>query len=361
MNGQPAGKLTLYCPLWGAAMIAPAELPEDNQIGLVGGQVLASVPFDDEWRAIQQTDVYLERLRSAGSVQIPPCLTCFEPLRDRETMGSAMDRAGPAMLQQSRDAVTALRLLKPGWFLQPELAETTFAVAGSGWQIERLPGVYRQAFVASDFHMTREGYSLNLNELTTMVMRGRATEIFELLQQYRASGGNGAVDIALENFDRSYGGMATTDTQRAANLFIALDAMLGGMSARRIDRTRLRQRFFRRRVEAALAAADPNLSIDAAREARWLDARDGARSLRNALAHGDAGALDHDLAEAVPRLEHIVRALLLQGLRFSLKWAAEPEAVSARFGVAGPRSFTAAYNKALEGRAAGKDTAVDLL
>jgi hypothetical protein len=353
---QSDPNLTLYCPLWGVAFDASGS---EMGVGLVGGKVLAYIPFDEEWRALQQSDVFEQRDAAAGRAAAPLCLVAVEPLLSNETIDQATGRVGDALLQSTRDAVLALRLFKPGWFLHPELAETAFVVAAEGWDIRRTPGPYRQAFMTSDPYRPYAGYALSLGELTTHLNeRRRVTRIFDLLTSYRAPGGNSSVEIALENFDRSFA-YQMTGAQRAANLFMALDTMLGGMSARRIGRVPLRQRYFRRRVQAALSAANDQ-GIDVVDEAKWLDAKEGGRGLRNAIAHGDLGAVAFEIDPVIPRLQHIVRLILLQYLIFAIRWACASEAIAARLAL--PQlSLAAAYNKVLELQVSDDCAALDLL
>jgi hypothetical protein len=263
------------------------------------------------------------------------------------------------MLASARDAVLALRLAKAGWFLDPELAEVAFAVMADG-RFQRRPGPYRQAFLAGvDVPAAYCATELRLADLTTLERRGPVTRVFDMLAAYRAAGGNGSADIASESFLRSFG-YQLAGAQRAAALFTALDAMLGGMSARRIGRVALRPRYFRRRVEAALNVVD-DPSLDAETEALWLDSQGGGRGLRNAIAHGDAGAIGPDADPSALRLQALVRALLPQYVAFAIRWAEGSASIVEGFRLPPGCSFAAAYNKILEALARGDAGARELL
>lgn len=343
--------LSLYLPLWGAEFDNGGD---SDGVGGLGGQVFASVPSSEEWRNLQQTDVMLARMRAAKSIPAPPpCLVVFARRNEDESIDAAIERSGSEMLREARDAVLVLRLFKPGWFLDPEFAEVCFAVAERGWQLRRKPGPYRQVFLTGVEELPLAPYRLCLADLTTPPDEaGPIFEIRELLMAFRARSGNASVEIALDNFNRSYG-FQLTPVDRLANLFVALDAMLGGMSAKRLGNVRLRRNSYRNRVQAALSLS-PQAGIDAAGEAAWLNAMNGGRGLRNAIAHGDHQALGGAAAtEAQARVQHIVRWLLRLYMRFALRWAEEEAEISARHGLPARTPLAIAFNTLLEARAEG--------
>ena len=91
----------------------------------------------------------------------------------------------------------------------------------------------------------------------------------------------------MESFNRSYG-YQLLPPSRAGNLFTALDAMLGGMSAWKIGRVPVKPRGYARRVEVALrTSAAPESVADAETLSKWLASPHGGRGLRNAIAHGE--------------------------------------------------------------------------
>jgi hypothetical protein len=327
--------LSLYLPLWGAEF-------DGDGVGGLGGKVVAYVPAGEEWRTLQQTDVMSARMRAAKSMPAPPlCLVVFTRRNEDESIDAAIERAESEMLREARDAVLVLRLFKPGWFLEPEFAEVCFAVAEGFWQISRRPGPYRQSFLTGVEALPLAPYHLSLADLTTPPdAAGPIAETWELLMAFRARSGNASVEIALENFNRSYG-FQLTPVDRLANLFVALDAMLGGMSAKRLGNVRLRRNSYRNRVQAA-----------------WLNAMNGGRGLRNAIAHGDhqtLGAAATTAAQA--RVQHIVRLLLRLYMRFALRWATEEAEISARHGLPARTPLAIAFNTLLEARAEGSAVA----
>jgi hypothetical protein len=179
-------------------------------------------------------------------------------------------------------AVTVLRLFKAGWFLDPQLAESTFVL---GSLRARRVGPYRQAFLvpqeATAFAQPLLPYSLHIAELTTLQDGpGPIAKIWNLLEAYRSNGSDHAsVDIALENFNRFFG-LQLSGVQRVMYLFTALDAMLGGMSAREIGNVRLKASF-QARVQAAFDAAGAALQpFDPGEVARWLDSAGRAQCHR---------------------------------------------------------------------------------
>lgn len=68
MNGAPP-LLTLYAPLLGASF-------DSENRGLIAGNVFANILYQEEWKAVQKTDVMLEQFD--GSPPPPVCLTVFE-------------------------------------------------------------------------------------------------------------------------------------------------------------------------------------------------------------------------------------------------------------------------------------------
>jgi hypothetical protein len=100
-------------------------------------------------------------------------------------------------------AVTALLLYRPGWFLQPEQAMYAFYASSPVSNILRAPGPYRQVFVSDPTHVPMPLFELKLDELTQGLDSPHPImAIWELLQDYRRSGCNSSVEIAIENFNR---------------------------------------------------------------------------------------------------------------------------------------------------------------
>lgn len=341
--------LSLYFPLWGAQF-------DSDGVGWLGGQVFAYVPSSEEWWHLQQTDVLSARMRAAKSIPAPPpCLVVFTRRHEDESIDAAIERSGSEMLREARDAVLVLRLFKPGWFLDPEFAEVSFAVVEGGSKLLRKPGPYRQVILPGVEALPLAPYRLSLADLTTPPdAAGPIAEIWDLLMAFRARSGNASIEM-LENFNRSYG-FQLTPVDRLANLFVALDAMLGGMSAKRLGNLRLRRNSYRNRVQAALSLFSQE-GIDAASEAAWLNAMNGGRGLRNAIAHGDHQALGAAATEAQARVQHIVRLLLRLYMRFALRWAEDEAEISARHGLPARIPLAIAFNTLLEARAEGASVA----
>jgi len=262
-----------------------------------------------------------------------------------------IEDTGETLLSMARAAVTALRLFRPGWFLQPEQAMYMFYAPSLPRNIVRAPGPYRQVFVSNPDHIPLARFDLKLDDLTQRLdSPGPIEATWELLQDYRRSGGNTSAEIAIESFNRSYG-FQLRPASRAANLFTALDAMLGGMSA-----------WPARRVEAALrCAASPAFPGDPHDDARWLHSDRGGHGLRNAIAHGTGNRVEAEAEHAYEKLQSIVRALLRQYLHFSIIWAQEQEKTAARLGLAAGTPLAAAYVTALKGEAKRPGSVLDLL
>ena len=106
----------------------------------------------------------------------------------------------------ARTAVTALRLFRPGWFLQPEQAMYVFYAPSLPLNVVRSPGPYRQVFVSDPTNIPMARFELKLDDLTQRLdSPGPIASTWELLQDYRRSGGNTSVEIAIESFNRSCG------------------------------------------------------------------------------------------------------------------------------------------------------------
>ena len=61
--------LSLYFPLWGATF-------DSDGVGGIGRGVMVYVPYAEEWRIIQKTDVWMAQWRSEGGRgegPTPPC------------------------------------------------------------------------------------------------------------------------------------------------------------------------------------------------------------------------------------------------------------------------------------------------
>jgi hypothetical protein len=346
--------LNLYFPLWGATF-------DSQGVGGLGRGVAVYVPSADEWRSIQKADVWMAQWRSEGGRPegpMPPCcVVVLSALGGRDSIYDAIAEAGQTLLSMANDAVTALRLYRPGWFLQPQQALYIFRAPSLPVNIVRAPGPYRQVFASDAAGVPMARFELKLADLTQRLEApGPIAATWELLQTYRGTDGNSSVEIAIESFNRSYG-FQLRPSSRAANLFTALDAMLGGMSARSIGRVSVDARGFRRRVEIALRSAA--YADDPQKAAKWLDTR--GRDLRNQIAHTSGIAVEGPAREAYEQLQAIVRALLRQYIRFFTLWAGRHPEQAARLGIAGDSPLAAAYVKALATEAREPGSMADLL
>lgn len=326
MNSEPA-PLLLYAPLWGVDF-------DSDDTGLVGGSTLASIPYHDEWQTLQRTVVADGRQRIANGaksgVVIPLCLTIPVRLSPGKTLAGAVDEYRAPLLRALRRSVLALRLHQPGWFLNPELAEICFAIVDQGWSIIRQPGPYRQSFLAQDSPLPFAGYALKIDDLSrTREKCGAITQVWNQLAELESVVGNAPLMIALENFERSYGYQLTA-ADRLAHLFMALEAVLGGLTADApgsIDLQGPGAKHYRR-LKAALMQQRHN-SVECSREATWVCDKEpgGGRWLRNRIAHGEP--VDDGEGTAQFRLQAIVRDVLVGALDFYYRWPQESAALLA--------------------------------
>ncbi len=351
-----------YFPLWGASF-------DSEDSGLVGGQDIAMIPYLEEWRFIQKSDVWKERMKhervvnpefsdQAWGPPPPLCLVVVEQLDSKEDFARAASRLMLTMRTAAQDALLALRLHKPGWCIDPDLTEWALVKESS---IIRSPGPYRQAFMMGVPEGTPQGYVLGINELTGAGhVKGPVSTLYDQIVIYRLHA-NSAADIAIENFTRSFG-YQLAGVHRVAFLFTVIDAMLGGMSARRIGDLKLKRRF-RQPVTAALQAPsdEPWIGVDATAEelAMWLDT--AGRSIRNAIAHGEARKVAQEAENNWMLLQAIVRIVLRQFIRFSIKWNDEKTTLSKRLNLDASAALVQAYNRALERGADGDEAVLDLL
>jgi hypothetical protein len=235
------------------------------------------------------------------------CLVISGPLFEGAVLAQQEDAASFADAAAS-DAVRALRLLKPGWFLDPALSES-IRDNGRG-SLQRRMGAYRMLFhdedAASWLPGEEERYRLEAADFAQERTSGdfgataptRLQGIFALLRRHREQP-VAAVEIALDGFNRSYGRQLSA-AQRLTLLAIAFEALVDPWPAA------AEAAAARERVQSALAAAG---SGDHAAVGDWLCTE--VRAARNAVAHGrDPDITKNDLT----RLTDLLRALLVQTL-----------------------------------------------
>jgi hypothetical protein len=202
------------------------------------------------------------------------------------------------------DAVLALRLWRPGFFLDPFSTEVLLR---DGDRATRAGGPYRQAtHDAAEEHLPPYAYRHDEH----------APKALRLVRQYRAGALDGPAEAAVQAFQRSYG-YQLSPAARCLCLFTALEAMLGGMGKREVGGVHLTMGF-RARAESALRLPGAHDGLDAAEEAKWLDTK--ARRLRTGLAHGRWSDHAESAQAAQGRLQALVRHLLWAYLSFAAAW-----------------------------------------
>lgn len=355
----------LYLPLFGLEF-------DSEGVGAISHEVALYVPDVDEWRTVQKTDVFMAQWRnesvpSAGGPRPPCCIVVSAGLPADKRLDEVIREDGERLQRLGRQSVTALRLYRAGWFLSPDLAFATFYAPTLPLNIIRAPGPYRQAFVGGCAELPMPGYRLSIKDLNTApAASGSLSAVWNQLEACRSAGRNSSVEIAIESFDRSYG-YQLRPASRAAELFTALDAMIGGMSARQIGTVRVNPRGFTERIAAALKhAADPAIRARAVDEARWLNALEvdgglGGRGLRNAIAHSHGQAVEVQAAAQYSRLRAIVCELLLQYVALATRWMQDRAAISERLRIATESPLTGAYLRALDAEVSGTAEILDLL
>lgn len=361
-----AAQLNLYCPLFGVGFDSDAVLE------LARG-VAVYVPSVDEWRTVHKTDVWKVRRGAEGDVgadagavaaapEPPCCIVAQTSLPDGPHHPGAIAAYGLALLAAARDAVVALRLFRPGWFLHPEQSMQVYSAPTLPLNVLRAPGPYRQVFVTGMHASSLAPYDLALGELPRSASISSPLErIWQLLQAYRLTGGDTSVEIAIECFNRSYGYQLLPRT-RAGNLFTALEAMLGRMSASRIGSVPVNSRGYARRAEIALrTSAAPQSIADACATSAWLAAADGGRGLRNAITYGEPDGGEAPALDAYERLQSIVRCVLYQYLHFAALWLVQRGELASRLALDEASPVAAAYVTALEIEALEPGSMTDLL
>jgi hypothetical protein len=339
-----------YFPLWGATF-------DSDEVGIVGNNVAAYIPTTDEWRHVQKGDVWMERFRydpsSLEGPKPPLCLVTIENINKNENYNTydLVRQFGNQMKHNAKDVVLALRLFKSGWFLDPELSEQVFKFQGFN---VREVGPYRQVFLAGNQTDTPHGYELKVDEISRNKDETKhITQIWQLINQYRNKRTNTSADIAIENFHRSYG-YQLSGIQRASFLFVAIDAILGGLSTRYIGQVSLQSKF-RDRVSAGLTTLMQTNTVQKNfkpyTEADWLDTE--GRNIRNSIAHGRSYAVAAHANDSYLRIQSIIRLLIRQFLEFSIKWAVNPLEISDLLDISSEIPPKAAYNKILDMYAQG--------
>lgn len=346
MTSRPA-PLWLYAPLWGVRF-------DSDAVGLVGGAVLASVPYPDEWRSVQKSAIADERRRVDGGrselESIPFCLTASAERDEDEPIHEGVQRIGGELLAQLRRSVLALRLAQPGWFLDPEFAEIVFAIDDAGWRLLRRPGPYRQAFLAPGTKFPLPGYELAIADLTSSRDEpGPVQRWWEALDRACVTAGCAPLEIALDNFSRSFG-LVSPSGDRLAHLFIALEALLGGFDGRAPGGVTLGgssgKLYGRLKNALVTSGLEP---IAAGREAAWLCGADPGegRWLRNRVAHGEVVTDGMATIAVQLRAQDAVRRLLRSCVQFFDDWHKDGAALAASLGLAPGTTPIGAFNRSL--------------
>ena len=335
---------TCYLPLWGLGF-------ESEETGIVGGMVLGGKPYQDEWQKILKSDVLKEyaTYQNIPLWEVEPqfCLSTTYRLSQGETLYDGIGLYQGEIYNQIRDALLALRLYKKGWIIDPYLVEYTYMDSGN--YIVRVPGPYRQIFIAGFENDFPEFYKLQPNDLAYSIKgNGPLQSIFNLISQYRQSGGNQSVEIAIENFELSYSLPGNISwEQKISSLFTSMDAMLGGMSlhfskGKYYLRETKMELFFRERIQKVLVLCG---YPEAENESKWVDS---LRKLRNSIAHGSRSDLEEEAKGEFERFQDVVRSILKHYMAFALRYKTLKHQIAKILKVEPTISLTEMYNKALE-------------
>lgn len=342
-----------YFPLWGAEF-------DSDEAGLIGGRMMAYYPEPSEWRQVQKSSVWKERWsHQPYDLEGPPpplCLVLGERLAPDASHLDVINQRAASWMQEGYAATLALRLLKPGWFLDPQLAECTIAFEGFN---QRLVGPYRQAFMGGVPQDLPQPYTLSIAECATRPAHAAATtRLWELVWRYYEAGRNSSADIAITNFMRSYG-FQMGDTQKMLTLFTALEAMFGGMGTREIGQVRMQRPFATRIATAVEIARSPDADLDPDAVAAWLS--EEGRALRNTLAHGRVQPAAVQNSTAVAHLQQMARVALRQYLAFAVTWEEQKQEFVLRYQLPFDAPLAAAYNAVLDQHTRGVWDAAGIL
>jgi hypothetical protein len=303
-------------------------LRADEEPVPIAGVLLLEPTFED-WRLLEKTDVADQLLPAAMAEQLgvavagdrpPLCLAThidWPEERDGVHPLAYLDEVEPLVT----DVLLALRLLRDDAFLDFEYAGRY--VSAPGGLYARAPGPYRQTRV-------------DLEEGTRYTVRPEDVapleELALLARSYRELGTDSAGRLAVENLRHAHA-LNVGDVDRLVFLYVALEALFGGFFER--------ERFGRVPLAERAAADEPTRA--------WLAG--DARTLRNAVAHGNAPS--DPMQDEVRQLVGVVRKGLVDYLRFCVALApnhAEAEAlVGARTAASRMRTFNELRARAHEG------------
>lgn len=297
---------------------------------LLIGDVLLYLPDLETWRLVEKTDVVDKHVIREGR-PIPWCLLLgrFVDGERRE----ATFRHWPDVDADASDVILALRLHRGGTFIDPLYVG---AYARMGMFNERMPGPYRQSFYELD---VEDSYVFSDDD------RESVAALAALVGKYRRARSHTAGEIALDNFRHSFAPHLQPQA-RLAMMFIALEALLGGLS----DRERVGGiSMAARAAVAASGTGEPDRSVQ-----RLLEGR--GRRWRNAVAHGSVQRFG-DVVEMQRALSGIVRAALPRLLWFSVSAGDMSEEVRRQSGLDHDAPPAAGFNQLLAAAYRGNEAA----
>ena len=289
---------------------------------IISGTVKLCRPTFPMWHLIQPSEAIRPNLQFDPSHHLPFCL-----LEEVKLESGTKDELKAGMDRSVRSAILAFRLYRPGWFMDPVLSEIIYAAKGEldlgHYTGERHMGAYRLAFYDEDVDSLRGRDLYEIEKSAIARSQDAQTELSRIgnaIANRDRLGGQISIDVALSNFRASYGFMATA-AQKGMMLFMALDALLGGMNAKEIGEYKLKVPF-RDRLATALSVAGRSNGQSVA---KWVDTQ--CRSIRNGIAHGRSLQVEQAAQAAVPDMQDVIRVLLRQILGFEQQWFRHRDAV----------------------------------